>query len=166
MASITGPKARWPGRALIRRLLDFFLLGLSAAVLIYLGMLVVRVSTGYSCTQSVPQYSVRVQVINGTGESGVASRTAPKLEALSDMELDIQVVEISRFDLRRVPRSFIIARQEDPAAARLLAERVGLDPGEIVYQPLEHNEQHVTVTMVLGEDAKTLLMGEYEVREN
>ena len=122
--------------------------------LVYVVMLAVDILSGYSVTAAVPEKVMRVQIVDGSGISGMTRRVLDRLNEVSDIEMTIEVVDKVRFDLRDLPRSFIIAREEDQSAARLLAERLGLDPDEVTDKPLENNSRYVTTTLVLGQDAQ------------
>jgi len=50
----------------------------------------------------------------------------------------------------------VISRRRDKAAAVLLAERLGIDPDDVIYEPLEHNTRHVSATLLLGQDYESI----------
>ena len=135
-----------------RCFLDVLILVTLVSVSVYLLLLLIKVNSGYSQTQDMPERTVRLQIVNGTGEIGLAGKLAAQITALSDLDLAIEVVEMVRFDLRQVPRTFVIARTRNQTAARMFAERIGLDAHGVSYQPLENNRRHVTATLVLGQD--------------
>lgn len=139
-------------RRLGRRTVDIFLISACVALVVYLGTVTYRVVGGYTLEEPVPRYTARLQVVNATGTSGAARRLTRRIESVSDLELAVEVVELDRFEVREVAKSFIVSRQEDLTAARTLAERLGLDPDEVEYKPLENNARLVTATLVLGLD--------------
>jgi hypothetical protein len=55
-----------------------------------------------------------------------------------------------------VAGSFVISRQEDLTASRMLAVRLGLDPDQVEYRPLEDNRRLITSTLVVGSNGVTL----------
>lgn len=136
----------------LRRVYDSVLLTLVAVVTVYMLFLAVKVTRGYSQTQSGPEKVVRLQIVDGSGEAGMTRRAGEVLEEKSDSALAVEVVESKRFDRHKVTRSFLIAREEDRTGAELLAQRLGLDPDEVIYRPLANNRLFVTVTLVLGSD--------------
>jgi len=136
----------------LRRVLDSFLLTVLAVVAVYLVLLAVQVSRGYSQTESSPDRLLRLQIVDGSGEAGLTRRARQLLKERSDGELAVEVVESKRFDRHEVARTFLIAREEDRSTAELLARRLGLDPEEVIYRPLDNNRRYVTVTLVLGAD--------------
>lgn len=126
-------------------------------VLIYIGSITFRITTGVSKTIESPSYVVRLQVLNGCGQPGLAGVYADKLAAFKDGEMEIKIVDTDNFELKKVAESFIISRLDDKKAARLLAQKIGLDPSKVTYKPLENNYRHVSATLVLGEDYKMIL---------
>ncbi len=139
-------------RKVLRRTLDSLILTVLAVVAVYAVFLGVKVNSGYSQTQSVPDRQVRLQIVDGSGETGMTKRVRQLLKEKSDAELAVEVVETKRFDRVQVARTFLVAREEDHPTADFLAHRLGLDPEAVTYQPLANNRFNVTVTLVLGSD--------------
>jgi LytR cell envelope-related transcriptional attenuator len=137
-------------RRVLGRVLDSLLLTVLAVVVAYAVLLTVKVSRGYSQTQGGPDRIVRLQIVDGSGETGLTKQVRQLLKAGSDAELAVEVVESTRSDRHKVARSFLIAREEDRSTAESLAQRLGLDPEEVTYRPLVNNRLNVTVTLVLG----------------
>jgi threonine dehydratase len=112
----------------------------------------IRISRGVTRTLDPPEHEVRLQVLNGCGVDGLAASVADAWADYTDADLHVVVVDTDNFDLHNVAESFIISRQENRTAARLLADRVGLNPDQVVYKSLENNYRDVTATLVLGAD--------------
>lgn len=121
-------------------------------VVVYLVSVTVKISSGVSKTIDSPQHQVRLQVLNGCGERGAATKIADRLGNYHDDQIEIMIVDTDNFDLATIPTSFIISRVDDTKPAELLAELLGLDSDKIEYRPLENNFRHVSVTLVLGAD--------------
>jgi len=121
-------------------------------VLVYVVSLSVRISRGFSRSLESPEHVVRLQILNGCGENGLAARVADALADYAKGDLEIRVVDTDNFELSPVEKSFVIARTEDNLSAVLLAKQLGLAPGEVAYKPLENNYRQVTATLVLGSD--------------
>jgi len=134
----------------LRRGLDFLLVTVLAVVVVYAVMVLVKVNRGYSQTQGGAERVARLQIVDGSGESGLTKQARQLVKETSDTQLMVEVVESDRFERYPVTRSFLIAREEDRTAAEILAQRLGLDPDDITYRPLENNRRHVTLTLVLG----------------
>ncbi|HVP07210.1 MAG TPA: hypothetical protein VMS71_05140, partial [Candidatus Acidoferrum sp.] len=86
------------------------------------------------------------------GISGVGSLIASRLSGYTDGDLEIRVVDTADVNVTRVATSFVIARTSDDSGARVLAERLGLDPTTVVTRTLEHDNRLISATLVVGED--------------
>jgi hypothetical protein len=130
--------------------LDLGLILAAAAAVFYIVSTSGKVVSGYSAEDPTARYRVRLQLIDATRPDDTVRPSARAIEALSDMDLAIEVVESDRFDLRSVDKSVVIARQEHLSAARLLAARLGLEPDDVEYKPLVNNRNFVTATLIFG----------------
>jgi hypothetical protein len=86
---------------------------------------------------------VRVQVLNGSGQGGVGSRTAAFLR-----EGGFHVVEVQNADRFDYFATLVVARREDVSSARAVARYLGGVP--VVRQAWDSDLAEVTV--VLGKD--------------
>lgn len=102
-----------------------------------------RAGDGADGTQLV----VRVQVLNGSGEGGVAGRLASTLR-----EGGFHVVEVRNADRDDYFATLVVARSEDPAGALAVARYLGGPP--VIRQALSSDQTDVTV--VLGSDRSRL----------
>jgi hypothetical protein len=125
-------------------------------VLLYLLSSTLTVAGGISRVIDRPTYLVRLQVVNGSGVRSLTGEVTKRLSDYADSVLELRIVETVDFNLRELPRSFVISREQDKTAAALLAKKLGLDPSEVVYRPLEHNNRQVSTTLVLGKDYKSM----------
>jgi hypothetical protein len=90
---------------------------------------------------------IRVQVLNGSGEGGVASRVASFLR-----EGGFQVVEVRNADRSDYFTTMVVSRRPGLAAARAVAHDLGDLP--VIRQAWESDLAEVTV--VLGSDRSRL----------
>lgn len=90
---------------------------------------------------------VRVQVLNGSGEGGIAARVAAFLR-----EGGFQVVEVRNADRADFFASMVVARREDVSSAEAVARYLGGPP--VVRQAW--NSDLAEVTVVLGSDRSRL----------
>jgi hypothetical protein len=125
-------------------------------VLLYLLSSTLTVAGGISRVIDKPTHLVRLQVINGSSVRGLTREMVKRLSDYADSVLEVRVVDTVDFDLRELPRSFVISREQDKTAATLLAKKLGLDPSEVVYRPLEHNNRQVSTTLVVGKDYESI----------
>ena len=141
-----------------RRVLDGFLILAVACLAGYLAVFAFKVGSGYSQTRTAPEHTARVQIINASGDRDLVAGVKARLAELSDQELSVEIAEVTWFDLRQVPRTVIVSRESDCEHARTLAARLGLDADEVNYEPLEHNTEYVTASLILGQDARERLL--------
>lgn len=90
---------------------------------------------------------IRVEVWNGTGEGGIAARVASDLR-----QGGFHVVEVRNADRSDYFATMVVARRDDPAAARTVARYLGNLP--VIRQAWEPSGAEVTV--VLGSDRSRL----------
>jgi hypothetical protein len=127
------------------------------AATVVLGVLVVALLVSLVWSRVTPErghpvagphrHVIRVQVLNGSGEDGIASRVASFLR-----EGGFQVVEVGNADRRDYFPTLVVARREDPEAARAVAHYLGGLP--MVRQAWSSEAAEVTV--VLGSDRSRL----------
>jgi hypothetical protein len=92
-------------------------------------------------------HPTRVQVLNGSGEGGVASRVASFLR-----EGGFQVVEVRNADRGDWFGSVVVARRKDLTAARAVARYLGGPP--VIRQAWD--SELADVTVVIGSDRSRL----------
>lgn len=139
-------------RRRLARILEYLVAAAFIIILVYVVMFTVKVADGVSRSVGVPSQTVRLQILNGCGVRGLAAEIAGKLDGYADAAMEIRVVDTGNFDLRTVKKSFVISRLENQSPAKALAQQLGLDPKEVIFQPLGHNLQNVSATLVLGQD--------------
>lgn len=155
----------WRQRAQRSRLLELSIAAVFIIVLVYVVSMSIRVSQGISGTLQSPEHTVRLQILNGCGVTGLASRLADGLADYADDDLEIQVVDTDNFEISSVSRSFVISRFEGDAVATILAAKLGLPADNIRFQPLDNNYRQVSATLVLGEDWETIERLKNYIRE-
>lgn len=121
------------------------------------GVLVVALAASWAWAQFIardgsPRLSpagrvIRVQVLNGSGEEGAASRTASHLRSGG-----YHVVEVRNADRFDYFATIVVARTEDGASAREVAAFLGRPP--VVRQAWKSDLAEVTV--VIGRDRSLL----------
>ena len=148
-----------------RRLTDLLLLVVAALVVVYAVSVAGTALTGYTLVRPTPLSSIRLQLVNASGDSTALAAAVKDIKTVVDRELALEIVETSIFDIREVSQSFVVSRQENPRAARVLAERLGLDPGEVEYRPLANNRRQITTTLVLGSAGLTPVTAISQVEE-
>jgi hypothetical protein len=90
---------------------------------------------------------IRVEVLNGSGEGGVASRVASFLK-----EGGFHVVDVKNADRFDYFATMVVARVDDPGPARTVSRYLGGPP--VIRQASSSDEAEVTV--VIGSDRSKL----------
>ena len=141
------------------RLVKYLGIGIGSALLIallYLLSSTLTVAGGASRVTDRPMHLVRLQVISSNDTEERVQEVVKRLSNYADSVLEVVVVDTVAFDLRELPGSLVISREQDKTAATLLAKKLGLDPCEVVYRPLEHNSRRVSATLVVGDDYESI----------
>ena len=133
------------------------IVALFALVLIYGASFAILVTHGFSKTIDMPDYSVRLQILNGCGITGAASKVAASLPGRISLPLEVAVLDTDDFNSYDVKESFVISRDGDLKAAGIFAEQLGLKVDNIVYKPIENNYRSISLTLVLGDDFETII---------
>jgi hypothetical protein len=105
-----------------------------------------------------PDTVVRLQIVNATTDLRLGAAVAAQLTRYVDHTMSFAVVDTARFGARRVRESFVIAREDNATTAAAVASRLGLKPDRVTVLPLEHNDRNAAVTLVLGDDYRTLAL--------
>ena len=92
---------------------------------------------------------IQVEVLNGSGETGLAARTRQYLRSQG-----FDVVEVDDYEHYDVSASTVVDRVGDPEAARRLADVLGV-PVDRIQQEIVP-ELFVDASIILGHDFETL----------
>lgn len=115
-------------------------------IVLLLALGVALASTGWSLIdrgRRPPLPRLRVEVLNGSGEAGLAGRAAQHLR-----ELGQDVVEVDNAEHQAFDRTLLVDRAGKPALSRRLAERLGTV--QLVLERVV--DPAADVTLVLGRD--------------
>lgn len=93
---------------------------------------------------------VRVQVLNGVGQSGLASRFQERIEGIG-----AQVPEIGNLPTGTAPETILYLHRNAFDMAEIIADDLGMDRRRIVPGPPAHNAA-VDMTLVIGQDYQVL----------
>jgi hypothetical protein len=126
-----------------------------------LGLLVAALAVSWAWTSFAPRRAapvvgkahrvIRVQVLNGSGAGGFASRVAAALR-----EGGMHVVEVENADRTDYFGTMVVARRADPEAARIVSRYLGGPP--VIRQAWDSDL--ADVTLVIGRDRSQLKLGE------
>jgi hypothetical protein len=135
-----------------------------ALVLIYGASFAIRITHGFSKTVEMPEYIIRLQILNGCGETGVAAKMAKDIPSRVKLPLEVSILEVGDFDSYDIRETLVISREKDMDQSKRFAEQLGIDSDKVLYRPLENNYRGITTTLVIGDDYEMLL--ETEKQEN
>ncbi|UCD64863.1 MAG: LytR C-terminal domain-containing protein [Candidatus Zixiibacteriota bacterium] len=147
------------------RIFAILLVVLAAITIFLVVSMTVRVTRGVSKTVESPEYLVRLEILNGCRQPGIAAKTAALLSEYRNDEIEIRIIATGDFDLRTVRQSFLVSRDKDKRPTEMLAKTLGMEPSSVVYQPLENNYRQVSATLVLGEDFESIRPVELAYKE-
>lgn len=143
-------------RNIVRKLcMTFVAVGL-VAVTTYLGLVGTKLARGVSLAENPATQVVALQVLHAGEEEAGLAKVLERIDMISDGNLEIRVVETGTYDLRAITQTVVVSRTENLAGAAFLAERLGLDAGDVWYQPMEHNSRQATATLIVGPDFEEL----------
>ena len=94
-----------------------------------------------------PDRAIRVQVLNGTREGGIGTRLAAYLR-----EGGFHVIEVRNADRSDYFATLVVARRQDPSAARAVAHYLGSPP--VILQV--HGGDAADVALIIGSDRSRL----------
>jgi hypothetical protein len=123
-----------------------------AAVLMIASVCLMAVSvslrwTGIGGRLAIPSEPFQLEVLNGTGEPGVAGETTKKLRR---MGIDVLLEgNAERFDFRQ---SLLVDRKGNPALMKMLSRRLGC---EMVIEQIQERPR-VDATFIIGWDRDRL----------
>lgn len=137
---------------LVSRALETMIVIGFALALVYAASFAAKISHGESKARPVPEISLRLQALNGCGESGSAGKVAEALKSKVKLPLEVSVVDVGNFTVFDIEKSFLISRTQQVEDAQMLADQLGLLRDDIIYAPLEDNYRSIQVTLVVGKD--------------
>ena len=132
---------------------DTFLITVSIVFAILIVTYTVKITSGVAKSVSSPEYYVRLEIINATGEPRLETRMEDYLKDLNLENIQLEIVEAGRFELKESEESFLVSRTKDKSAPMQLAKVLNLDYKDMLYTALPHNTRQITATLVLGNDS-------------
>lgn len=131
---------------------DILLAMISLALIGYTSVFAWNSVAGISLSVDTAERIVVIDIINCTGETGIAAEISRKIDGFHDTEVQIEVAEAVDYDLKKIRQSLIVARESNLETARLVAERLGLDNSRVIFKELKQNHRHVAVSLLIGQD--------------
>lgn len=135
------------------------------AVLIFIGSFVVKFTQGETAPapeteQAIVPVAARVQVLNGCGIPGAASRFSQFMKKSAKPEFIVDVIDERNFDSFKQEKTLLIARkQQDPVEANRFAAKLGIATDRVSFKALEGDFYDIDYSVVLGADFEALMAG-------
>ena len=148
----TEPRKKWTFGTIFDAVMIALLVGAAG----WIGWFGLKATRSVSRSLAGPDTVVRLQIVNATSDSRLGAAVATELSRYIDREISFAVVDTARFGSRKVRESFLVAREDNLKTAEMVAARLGLGPEKVTVLPLEHNTRNVAITLVLGDDYRTL----------
>ena len=148
-----------------RRAGDVVLLVAATLVVIYAVSVAAQALDSYTMVRSTPLSSIRLQVIDASGKSGLLATALNDIKSVADETLALEIIQTTAFDLRDVSQSYLVSRLEDCRAAGILAEKLGLEPDDVEHKPLINNNRQITATLVLGSNGLAPIIAQAKEEE-
>ena len=130
-----------------------FLVGVIA---VFVGSLLITPEKAHKAER--PMSTAVIQVLNGCGESGAASRLADAMMPGDSIQL-YDIIEKGDAKLATFDRTTVVDRRGSESErgvisekARWVARRLGIDEGEVILLRLDENILNIDVTVIAGRD--------------
>ncbi len=134
-------------------------------MLVFIGSFVVKFTQGETAPaknseQAIVPVNARIQVLNGCGVPGAASRFSQFLKKTARPEFIVDVIDERNFDSFKQEKSLLIVRKETKQAeAQRFAAKLGLPADRVSFKALEGDFYYIDYSIVLGADFEALMAG-------
>ncbi len=142
--SHAAPTPRWKAR-----LVDVAILLAAAIVCLFVFSFSTRLSYSRPEVREAPEI-VRIQILNGSGQAGMARKVADHMAALAVGKMRFDAIDVGNFDRADIKRTFVINRRLDPEAVARILEHWGLGEADVSDGTARTNDLGVDLTIVLG----------------
>jgi len=140
--------------------IDLLLVVVAFSILIFVASFAAKFLNGETAplpkTKMRPQ-NVKVEVLNGCGESGAAAEFAGYVKKTAEPEFIVDVVKEENFNSFDQKKTLLIARKPEPEQAQSLARKLGLAEDRVTHREMEGNFLDVDYTVVVGSDFEQLM---------
>lgn len=152
-------------KELLKQVTNYVLIAGFALTIVFLVMMVFKISGGVAKTVDTPDIKIRLQVTHNDPPPENYQTLISSLDEYTDSQLEIHLIDSELFDLRPIAQTMVISREADRLPAQKLSELLGLNPDDVIYKPLENNYDQISVTLVVGEDLNDLAFFKNESEE-
>jgi len=139
------------------KLKDWTILLLTLVLAVYGFSLVRQLTLSEAKGTTEESVSVRIQVLNGCGQSGLAEQIRDRLISQRWGNLNFDVVDVNNFNDQPISHTLILDRKGENRKAVKVANALGIDEENVFLKKLEDNYLDIDVTLVLGIDYPQML---------
>ena len=143
-------------RISIKKFIDITLIVLFVLSVVYIGSTVHKVTATVTEIESFPDEIVRLQLICSCKHKDILKTAKEYFNQINNNDFEIMVVDETCTELKELPYSVVISRDENLNHAKFISEIVDYNE-EIIFRTLENNKNFITVTIVLGNDFEIML---------
>ena len=136
---------------------EITLLAVFIVVFLIIVLQTIKITKGVAKVVEVPESIVRVQIQYNPDNKEKADLFEEFLSNYHDNKVEFVIVEKNEFTIRDIKETIIINRTKETKSSEFLADLLGLDEQLIVQKVLSENKMHVTLTLVIGNDADLIL---------
>jgi hypothetical protein len=131
------------------RLVDVAILTAAAVVCLFVFSFSTRLSYSRPEVKEAPQI-IRVQILNGSGHSGMARKVADHLTGLAVGRMRFDAIDVGNFDRADIKRTFVINRRLTAEQVSRITDVWGFGEVEVSDGSGRTNDLGVDMTIVLG----------------
>lgn len=135
------------------KILDYSLISSALVVLVFIIIYSVKINKGIAKEVKAPEYTLRVEILNAGFENGTENKLKEYINHFENTNVEIEIVNTERFTNQPSPETFIISRIKDSEGIKELAKLLHIDNDKIQFSELQHNNNHLTATIVIGTDS-------------
>ena len=144
------------------RRLDLLLILASLAVLAFVVSFALKFSLGEASPPPTPPAYLRVQVLNGCGIDGAASKFARLVKEKSSPRFVLDVYDVANHSSFKHPETQLIVRDASAAEIEKVAELLGFPQSRVIQKKLDDNFLDINFTVLVGEDFATFVEAQPE----
>lgn len=134
------------------KLKDWTILFLTLILAIYALSLVRHLTLNEAKGTTEAPINVRIQVLNGCGQGGLAEKIRDYLISQKWGNLTFDVVDVNNFNDQPISHTLILDRKGENQKAIKVADVLGVSRANVLAKKLEDNYLDIDVTLVVGTD--------------
>ncbi len=132
----------------------------SLSILVFVGSFAAKFMQGETAplpeTEKRP-INVKVEILNGCGQSGAAAEFAKFAKLTARPEFIVDVVKEENFRSFDQEKTLLIARKPELEQAQQLARKLGIAEERVTHREMDGNFLDVDYTMIVGSDYEMVM---------